>query len=225
MMMPSPRVFTTLLAGSALLMGAGTASAALTLFSNKALFLAQTGATAATTIPSTPDTTTTGFTSGSLSFALAAGSTNFIIDEWTTRLTGQDLAISGFESFDVTVNSGLVHSFGFDFVEPEFDPNVNGPFVESTFEVTLKNGASTVGSFQFSRANDSAEFVGVWSGTGQAFDRVQVREIVGNNENEFFGQFYTGTAAPVPEPMTAGLIAAAALAAAKRSMRRRSATP
>ena len=206
---------------AALWMTAGSASAALTLYSDKAVFLAQTGATAATTIPSSATANLgAGFTSGSLTFAVAGAAITFHIGEWTSRLAGQDLAISGFEEFDVTVDSGLVHSFGFDFVEPETDPNVNATFEDSTFSVTLKNGAATVGSFSFTRPNDSAEFVGVWTDTGEAFDRVLVRETIGNNENEFFGQFYTGTAAPVPEPCTLAL-AALVVPVMRRRMKRR----
>lgn len=94
--------------------------------------------------------------------------------------------------------------FGFDFVEPKFDPNLNGTFVESSFEVTLKNGSSTVHSFTFSRPNDSAQFVGIW--TDHSFDRIEIRETTGNAENEFFGQFYTGAnfhSHPVPLPAAA----------------------
>lgn len=201
---------------------AGPASAGLRLYDNKTDFLNDTGAAAATTIPTSPDITTTGFTSGSLTFALAGGASNFVIAEWTTRLPGKDLAISGTEEFNVTIDSGLVHSFGFDFVEPENDPNVNGTFAESTFTVTLLDGASSVGSFQFSRPNDSAEFVGVWADAGQAFDHVQVRETIGGVENEFFGQFYTGEAAPVPEPCTLISLAALLVPVMRRRVARRS---
>ncbi|MCO5296595.1 MAG: hypothetical protein M9921_07045 [Fimbriimonadaceae bacterium] len=196
------------------------ASAALSLYSNKTDFLNDTGASAATTIPSST-LTSAGFSSGSLSFALAGGASNFIVDEWTTRLADHELAISGTEEFNVTVNSGLVYSFGFDFVEPENDPNVNATFVESTFTVTLLNGASTVDSFQFARPNDSAEFVGVWADA--AFDRVQVRETIGGIDNEFFGQFYTGTSAPVPEPCTLAFAALVIPVMRRRIARRRSA--
>ena len=174
------------------------AKAAVIVYSDKAAFLADTGALPATTIPTDsqglkPDP----YTSGSLTFRNGT----FFVFDWTTRLPGNDLALGGLkDSFDVT--SGLISSFGFDFVEPQFDPNVNDPFLESTFAVTLLNGAMPVGSFTFERPNDSAEFVGVWTGPGEAFNRVEIREIVGEAENEFFGQFYTGTiaAAAVPEP-------------------------
>jgi len=88
-----------------------------------------------------------------------------------------------------------VYAFGFEFVEPENDTNMNGIFVDSTFEVTLLGGGSFIESFTFNAANDIAAFVGVSSDV--AFNRVQIREITGGPENEFFGQFYTS---PVPVP-------------------------
>jgi hypothetical protein len=181
-------------------------------FSDKATFLALTGSTAATTIPTTAPNTSTGFTSGSLTFSLGPGASNFPITDWTTRLPGNELAISGPENFNVDI-SGLVFSFGFDFVEPENDPNVNATFAESTFQVTLKNGLTTVDSFVFSRPNDSAQFVGVATDFLSAFNRVEIREIVGGAENEFFGQFYTGRTPAVPETGATGSLLALALTA------------
>jgi hypothetical protein len=110
--------------------------------------------------------------------------------DFSVRLAGNELALSERESFNVDITTGKKFSFGFDFVEPQFDPN-GGAFVESTFEVMLKNGATTSGSFLFERPNDSAQFVGVRTGLEEGFDRVEVREVIGDIDNEFFGQFYT----------------------------------
>jgi hypothetical protein len=178
----------------ACLVYAATAQANLTLFSDKATFLAATGARPASTIPTTPDTVFppgAGFASESLSFTLVPGvSTRFSILDFSVRLAGNELALSERESFNVDITTGQKFSFGFDFVEPELDPN-GGTFVESTFEVTLKNGATTSGSFLFERPNDSAQFVGVRTGLEEGFDRVEIREVIGDIDNEFFGQFYT----------------------------------
>jgi hypothetical protein len=169
-------------------------NAAVVVYSDKSTFLADTGATSATTIPTTPSTNFPvgeGFTSGDLSFTLVPGeSTRFVIDEFSARLSGNELGLSGKESLDVDIDTGPVFSFGFDFVEPEFDPNVSGTFVESTFTVTLKNDLIPVGTFTFDRPNDVAAFVGVLSDI--AFNRVEIRETVGDIGNEFFGQFYIG---------------------------------
>ena len=128
-------------------------------------------------------------------------------DDWTALIDGPDIAISGLENMNVTV-IGLVdsvYSIGFDFVEPtsgtvNVQPN---DIVDSTFNVRLYNSASSteVGSFNFNAIDDTAYFVGAWSNS--LFDTVEIREIVGTHDNEFFGQFYFGTtAAPVPEPAT-----------------------
>jgi hypothetical protein len=46
-----------------------------------------------------------------------------------------------------------------------------------------------VREFEFNAPNDTAAFIGV--ATATAFDRVEIREIVGYSENEYFGEFYT----------------------------------
>lgn len=189
------------------------AQGALIQFSNRADFLAQTGSSAATSIPTdSPGNKGASYTSGSLTFSVVFGDV-FVVSDWTSLLPGNELSLPGFESFDVTVNSGIVYSFGFDFVEPQFGPNVGGTFVESTFAVQLLNGLTPVAAFSFARPNDSASFVGIWADPGEGFNRVQIRELIGGAENEFFGQFYTGTSpiAAVPEPSSL-LLACVALA-------------
>lgn len=93
--------------------------------------------------------------------------------------------------------SSSVFSFGFDLVEPEFDPNVGVSFTESSFTVTVISGPSVVDSFAFSAPNDVAAFVGVASNV--AFYQVAIQETIGGIENEFFGKFYTGSN-KFPEP-------------------------
>jgi len=63
--------------------------------------------------------------------------------------------------------------------------------VDSTFTVTLKNGVNTVASFQFNAPDDVFAFVGVQS--DMSFDKVEIRETVGGDEDENFGEFFTGT--------------------------------
>jgi hypothetical protein len=98
-------------------------------------------------------------------------------DDWTQLLTGNDIAISGLEHLDVDL-SIPTYSFGFDFVEPEPIPgdnlNINGPFVDSTFEVRLLSGVAIVDRFTFDAPDNVAAFVGVWGST--AFDHVEIRE-------------------------------------------------
>ena len=122
---------------------------------------------------------------------------------WTTRLAGNQIGISNIENLNIDLLNPVT-AFGFDFVEPENDPNVNFAFIDSTFEVTLLAGGSFVESFTYNATNDIAAFVGVSSDV--AFNRVEIREIIGNPDNEFFGQFYTSTS-PVPIPAAAWLFA------------------
>ncbi|MFQ5600602.1 MAG: hypothetical protein ACE5G2_08610 [Candidatus Krumholzibacteriia bacterium] len=159
-------------------------------FDSKSEFLAATGATSATgplpLVPGQPATITVG--------AITFQGPTMQMREWSARLPGNELAIDGIENFNVILNlTSPVFALGFDFVEPESDPFVNAPFVDSTFEVSLFNGAQPVDSFTFNAPNDVAAFVGGWGAA--SFDRVEIREIIGANENEFFGEFFTGTTA------------------------------
>ena len=166
------------------------------IFESKEEFLNVTNSVAATEIPSTPDTffpSGAGFTSGDLSFALLPPASRFVIDELTQRLDGNDLGLSNVENFSVTLNVGNVSEFGFDFVEPEFDGGLGAPFFDSVFEITIKSNSEIIFQFEFERENDSAQFVGFSMLDGSTFDQVEIREIIGGLENDFFGQFYIGS--------------------------------
>ena len=167
------------------------ANASIITYSDKTSFLADTGATAATDIPN-------GSFGSQLSFSCAAGCQYLAMSDASSDLSGKEMGISGNENFNVTSSGGAMYSFGFDFVEPQFDPYVNATFVDSTFTVSLLNGSTLVDSFTFALPNDIAQFVGVSSDVG--FDKVQIRETVGGIENEFFGQFYTSLSSPVSVP-------------------------
>ena len=116
----------------------------------------------------------------------------FWLLDYSSRLVGTEIGISfgaggSNDNLDVTL-AASAYSFGFDFVEPEFDPYVNAPFIDSEFTVTLKSAGSAVGNFTFNAPNDIAAFVGVWN--TEPFDFVEIRETIGGNENEFYGQFF-----------------------------------
>jgi hypothetical protein len=132
---------------------------------------------------------------------LGAGGDPTVVDQdFTLRLPGPDLGISDRENLNADL-AASVFALGFDFAEPENDPNLgNAPPIDSSFLVTLLQGAIPVGTFTFNEPNDTAAFVGVWS--DMSFDRVEIRETVGGADNEFFGQFYTSARAPgvIPEP-------------------------
>ncbi len=184
------------------------AGAALLTFSDKATFLTATGAVSATGAYPNLGLVASPYTIGSVTLSLAPGAMQLYIGglgteetDWTVRLPGNDIAIGGLENINAAFTAP-VYAAGFDFVEPQFDPNVNSSFVDSTFTVTVKNGATILGSFSFNAPNDVAAFVGVESMT--PFNLLEIREVYpGWYENEFFGQFYTypGTT-PVPLPST-----------------------
>jgi hypothetical protein len=187
----------------------------------KSDFLAATGATDATGAGSLPNMGAVGtsLTLGNITFTTQPGHNIYVgtkgatltaldgttFNDWTTLLAGPDIAISDTENMDVTVNTGLSYSFGFDFVEPTTGSVNAATVVDSTFTVTLLDGATSVGSFTFNAPDNQAAFVGVWTDT--LFNKVQIRETTGGIDNEFFGEFYKGVT-PVPEP---GTIVAGAL--------------
>ena len=88
--------------------------------------------------------------------------------------------------------------------------------METTFNFKLFNGASEIGSFNFDPVNDIANFVGFSSLV--AFDRVVVDDVTNAIDNEFFGEFKTGSIAVVPLPAGLPLLMAglAALIAIRR---------
>ncbi len=171
----------------------------ITTFGDKTVFLSATGASEAADFDDTASGNRgAGFSLGDLTFTSASG--DLWVLDWSSRLDNEELAISDREDLDVDINLGFeAFSFGFEFVEPESDDNVNATFVDSTFEVSLYSGVVAVNSFTFNAPNDQAAFVGVWSTADQGFDTVEIREIVGGIDNEFFGEFYVGTQ-PVPVP-------------------------
>ena len=189
----------------------------ITVFDNRTDFLSATGAIEAADFhdaaPSGPDMGTS-FTLGNLTFSSPTGY-KLWIRNWSDRLDNEELAISGLEDLDVDISlGGEVHSFGFEFVEPENDMNLSGwgkhdptYFVDSTFTVSLFSGATPVDSFTYNAPNDQAAFVGVWSTAAQGFDKVEIRETTGGIGNEFFGEFYVGTEpVPVPGAVLLGMI-------------------
>lgn len=141
------------------------------------------------------------------------------VRDWSTLIPGNEITIAGQEWFDVNFR-GDATFFGFDFHEPTTAaPEIDGcnftSCVDSTFQVSLFAGPSEVGSFSFNRPDDVLAFVGVLSDV--PFDRIAVRETVGNFDNEFFGNFL------VPEPPMGvltgmGLVVLGVLTRSRRSI-------
>lgn len=207
-------------AGAVVISIAFSGAEAALLVTDKADFLSTTGATSATgPIPIVAGGLTS-YTVGSTTFSAESPSTLNFTQDWTARIAGNQFAVNGDEDINADFG-GDVFSVGFDFVEPENDPLVNAPFVDSTFEISLCDDGSCFDSVQFNAPNDVAAFIGVISSV--AFDSIIIRELVGGIENEFFGEFYTSAepVADVPLPAAAPLFLAGLAGAGFASRRRR----
>ena len=114
-------------------------------------------------------------------------------DDRTSALPGTEIVISKglgddmSENLNVELASSVV-AFGFDMYEVSGVPGFNGTFVDSVFSVSLLNGSDLVNTFTVNAPDNVASFFGFLA--DGSFDTVEIREIVGNNDNEYFGQFY-----------------------------------
>ena len=210
------------------------AHASLHIYTSKSEFLTATSSTDVTgALPNLGFRGTTPITLGSIRiggvspFWVGAKGSG-VTSDWTTLLPGNDIAFDGKEQFNV-VTAAPVYALGFDVVEPSFGGWSDGcgtvVCIDSTFNVTLLNSAgAVVDSFTFNPPNDVAAFIGVSSTS--PFTTLQVREIIGGIENEYFGHFYTSGAAPVAavsEPgqgalLLCGLAAVAGIARRRQPM-------
>ena len=137
-------------------------------------------------------------------------------------------AISGVENFNVNITvPSLVFGFGMNVHEPiAFNGKLDGcniapnPCLQSTFQVKLFDGVTAIDTVTFSPPDDVLAFFGVTSTS--YFNRLEIREIVGSNDNEFFGGFVT-TASPVPLPAAAWLFGSALLGLVATARRRQAA--
>ena len=194
-----PVILTCLLA---VLSGFGQAAhATIIVFDDQGDFLATTGAVGNGAYPNLGNVGNTPQTIGDITF-----SGNLFFADWSARLPGIEIAINGVENLDADLLlASSVFALGFNFVEPESDPFVNAPFFDTTFGVVLLDGLVEVGAFTFNAPNDVAAFVGVWSDL--SFDSVEIRDLTGTIDNEFFGEFYLGDLAlQVPEPSSIALL-------------------
>ena len=175
------------------------ADASVIQFTNRAAFLQRTGAIDQPPVPNVGPVSTP-YVLGDMTITLGTGALQLVTGDWTVHIPGNEFLIEGTENFVISLSSS-VYAFGF--VEPEFDPNVGGPFVDSLFWVRLYNSDAPVTSFYFDRPNDQLTFVGMW--TESAFNRIEIREILGSADNEFFANFLTG-GTPSPEPATVAML-------------------
>jgi hypothetical protein len=203
-------VFACAVAGLASL---APAQAAYTVYTSEAAFLAATGATSATGSLSSAGTSLSSITVGSITFNAVPGSTlNFgtSANTWSTLIPGIDLAINANENFDM-ISGSTVYAMGFQAHEPSAggataDTCFVGTCTDTTFQITIKNGATIIGTETINFPDNTLTFFGVHS--AQAFDRFEVRDMSATIDDEFFGQVFTGATAPVPEPETYAMMLA-----------------
>jgi hypothetical protein len=205
MMHPRP---SALVLGALAVSGLAPSATAMQLktYTDGATFRAETGAAGAT--GPLPDLgLVVSATVGSVTFSVAPGGDNLAIGasgtlaepDWSDLLPGNDIAL-GYENLQVDFAAPM-YSLGFDFAQPDVTmPIWGGTPVDSTFEISLYDGATLVGQTQFAAIPaDVATFLGVWSKA--AFTSATIVDVTVSpfvDDDEFFGEFYTGD---VPAPV------------------------
>jgi len=114
------------------------------------------------------------------------------------------------------------YAFGFEMFEPTssaLNIGCNTTCVDSTFVVQLFAGSTSLGSFTLTPQNDTVQFFGFWNSV--AFDKITITETVGSNDNEYFGNFYSGgrPSSSVPEPVSFTLLATGLVGLARKRRR------
>lgn len=225
------RIFRAGLTAAAIL-AAGTAQA-VTVYTDETAFVTATGANdvALPNLGSVGSSTTVGDLTLSLN---GGGASNLFVGtsgwestfgpQFSTLIDGNDIGISGPENF--AIDFGLrATAFGMFVHEPTdpgpaapTSPNVcnTGSCVDSEFTISLFRNGSAIGSFILNPVDDSADFIGFADSMG--FDRIEITETVGTDDNEFFGGFKLAVV-PLPASLPlllAGLFGLGALARRRR---------
>lgn len=204
----SRMVGSSLCSAALFIVAASISLGAPTIYTDRAAFEAATGATSATgPLPNLGLVSSAGAqtptTLGTLTFDIGPGGDNLSIgglgvpglpgDDWYPDYPGNEMAL-GFENLSVVADAP-VYSIGFIIYEPNATmPSWGGTPVDSTFEVTLSLAGSPISTFTFNVEDDIEAFVGVWAPF--AFDSVTIVDItvsVFADDDEFFGEFFTGT--------------------------------
>jgi hypothetical protein len=209
--------------------GLGFAGAANAIFvsyaDDKAGFLA---ATEATSIGALPASGGSGTVVGDVTFTYAGSFGYLGFNNVSIEIAGNNLGVGGVEEFDMAIAGGA-HALGFDLHEPAYNNmgnfsnlgcNAGLGCVDSPFSIELFSGNSSLGTFVYNAPDDLSANVGGPVGffgihSSELFDRIEVRDLSDNLDNEYFGNFLTGSTAlvdsgtppmSVPEPATLALL-------------------
>jgi uncharacterized protein YaiE (UPF0345 family) len=197
-----------------------------TFFSNASAFDAAT-TNAVTTILPNIGSVGLSATAGDLTFTSQSGGLFFGdgANDWSTLMAGNDFGVSGAESFTVAFSSAVT-AFSMLVHEPttnqgRVSDSCNATCFDTTFEMNLLDGATIIDTLTFNPDDDAVTFVGATSMT--AFTAVQIVDVTGTIDNEFFNGFTTASIAPVPLPASA-LLLLGGLGIAGAALRKRAGT-
>lgn len=178
-------------------------------------------------LPNTGGQGATG-TVGPLTFTAGPGATNVFFGTaglstpipggWSSLLSGNDLAISGPENFELNVAGGA-YALGFEIHEPTLDQNTTDGCFAVCFDTELfvewLRGGTVIASQTVFPIDNGLSFVGYTDAV--AFDGVRVTDVTNTIDEEHFGNFQLAqTPVPVPLPATGMVLFGGLMAAFAR---------
>ena len=156
-------------------------------FTDQTTFLTASGASMEALMPSSGNTTSQ--VVGGMTFTNHPPSSlswGFVNAPFTDLTPGNDLAISGDEEFNIDFASPIT-SVGFDWVDvTDLD--------DTSFNVTFLRNGNVVESIPNFSGPDNGTLLFQGFVTSQPFDRIEIREVGDDGQNEVFGQFFTRAA-------------------------------
>ena len=213
--------------------GAGTVSFA----DDSAGFLASSGATSIGVLTAGNN----GHTVGAVTFFDGSPLGDLTIGKFSNEfgVGALSVGLSGPENFSMTITGGA-YAFGFGVHEPgylgptgEFLRGCISACVDTTFRFEIFSGSTSLGVFNYNAPDDNSDAVGGPVGffgvhSSVLFDRIVVRDVTGNIDNEFFGGFLLGATpyfetptSTIPEPSSAALMLVGLVAFTMASRRTR----
>jgi hypothetical protein len=172
--------------GEKLVFGTFTATARIPepeLFFDEAAFLAATGAQVTVTFPNERAITNEPYVENGVTFTCRNS-----ISDYTPVLPNLEFAISGVENCDLDFAMPIT-AFGMWMQDGFLIGDINAPGRDSQFTFTFYAGAFAVATFEVDPPIDVAFFVG--AALDQPVDKLEIREVVPDHENDFFGVIYT----------------------------------